>query len=486
MEIRYLKLDELVIDRPNRQRKKLIVDDLVDSISQNTEKLPATMGLIQPVVVRGGVNLVAGERRTEAFRQLGREQIPVIDLEELDDDTAFIIELEENYRRKSLQWQEEAVAIELIHNRFVAGDETWTQAQTATRLGIPQTRISQYLMVAEVLETDQEIRLANTLATAYGILQKRSSRELDDMATSIGFNLRNILVKTPMHNVAMKMAEPAHKPVLSPGITNLVAGIKLPEDLKPATIAPPPSGANSLICADFKEWVKTYKGPRFNLIHCDFPYVAGAGRKGSQIHAGGEGRSYEDSDSIFWELCAALVEGMANVVAGSAHILFWYQTSRFTEVFDFWETISKTHNLTVFDVPLIWHKSDGSGVVSDAGRRYRHVYENALLISRGDRKIIRTVADVYSAPISRDIHPSEKPEPMLREFFRALVSNTTRLLDPTAGSASALRAAESLGAEFVFGIEKDEKFHKESVEALDRFRRKKALEALSQKKETVE
>ena len=100
-----------------------------------------------------------------------------------------------------------------------------------------------------------------------------------------------------------------------------------------------------------------------------------------------------------------------------------------------------------------------------------------MLISRGDRKVVKTVSDVYSCPISRDIHPSEKPVPMLTEFFRALVSNTTRLFDPTAGSGSALRAAESLGAEFVYGLEKDEKFHREAVDALTRFRRKRALHA---------
>jgi DNA modification methylase len=177
---------------------------------------------------------------------------------------------------------------------------------------------------------------------------------------------------------------------------------------------------------------------------------------------------------------------MGTLVGGSAHIVCWYQAGKYMETYEFWKQHAKQYGLTVFDVPLIWFKSDGSGVVSDASRRYRHVYESALLISRGDRKIVRTVADVYAAPVSRNLHPSEKPEPMLRHFFRALVSNTTRLLDPTAGSASALRAAESLGAEFVFGLEKDPEFHKLATEELDRFRRKAALEKLTNRAEGAE
>ena len=237
--------------------------------------------------------------------------------------------------------------------------------------------------------------------------------------------------------------------------------------------------AQSLLCGDFVEWSRGYKGPRFNLIHCDFPYDAGAGRKGTQIHAGKDHGKYEDTEDVFEELSFALLDSMSNVVAGSAHIVLWFQTGQWLKVREFFGAVAPDYGLTVFDTPLVWHKTDSTGVISDASRRYRHIYETALLMSRGDRKIVRTVGDVHGSPVTRAIHPSEKPEPMLRHFFRALVSDTTRLLDPTAGSGTALRAAEDLGAEFVYGIERDPKFHQEAVEELNRFRRKRALEALT-------
>ena len=50
---------------------------------------------------------------------------------------------------------------------------------------------------------------------------------------------------------------------------------------------------------------------------------------------------------------------METVVAGSAHIVCWYQTGLYRETYEFWQSNAKQYGLTVFDVPLIWYKSDG-------------------------------------------------------------------------------------------------------------------------------
>jgi tRNA G10 N-methylase Trm11 len=57
---------------------------------------------------------------------------------------------------------------------------------------------------------------------------------------------------------------------------------------------------------------------------------------------------------------------------------------------------------------------------------------------------------------------------MLRHFFAALVDENTRLLDPTCGAASSLRAAESLGAlpKNVLGLEVEDRFVSVAREAL--------------------
>jgi tRNA G10 N-methylase Trm11 len=45
---------------------------------------------------------------------------------------------------------------------------------------------------------------------------------------------------------------------------------------------------------------------------------------------------------------------------------------------------------------------------------------------------------------------------MLRHFMTMLVDENTTMLDPTCGGASSLRAAESLGAAYVLGMDIDE------------------------------
>jgi site-specific DNA-methyltransferase (adenine-specific) len=78
-------------------------------------------------------------------------------------------------------------------------------------------------------------------------------------------------------------------------------------------------------------------------------------------------------------------------------------------------------------------------------------------MSRGDRKIIKVVSNCYPAPTG-DLHTSEKPEPMLRHFMGMFVDELTEMLDPTCGSGSSLRAAESLGARRIFGLDTSAQF----------------------------
>lgn len=467
--MRLVPISDIVVEE--RQRKKITlesVQDLMASISQNKEVLRETEGLINPIVVRDRIILVAGERRLSACRYLNRTHVAALDVEFLSPDDAKIIELEENVKRSDLSWQERCEAAADIHRRLEArAPETWTQTKTAERLGVTTQSISRYLALADAMSKDASIGEAASLSTAFAILQRQQDRQFDDMITTIGESVqvgRSAPTEAPREGGIRSLSSP---------LLSLVGGGEI--GLSPP---PPLAASDTLILGDFYDWAKTYSGPRFNFIHCDFPYGAGAGRAESQINAGGDLSTYEDSPEIFYSLCQTLLDSCSNVIAPSAHIMLWFQTESLSDILAYFRNYHELLDLRTFRIPLVWHKSDNSGVVSDPSRRARHIYETAFVLSRGDRKIVRTVSDVYSCPISRGIHPAEKPQPMLEHFFQMFVSNTTRMLDPTAGGGSAIRAAESLGAAFVLGLERDEKFHSESVAELDRFRRKRQLNQL--------
>jgi DNA methylase len=109
--------------------------------------------------------------------------------------------------------------------------------------------------------------------------------------------------------------------------------------------------------------------------------------------------------------------------------------------------------------PLMWVKSD-KGLLPDPQRGPRRMYETCFFGSLGDRKIVKSVKNVFTCPTDHKDHMSTKPEPMLRHFFEMFVDETTIMLDPTCGSGTALRAAEALKAKHVLGVEIDEEFAK--------------------------
>lgn len=154
--------------------------------------------------------------------------------------------------------------------------------------------------------------------------------------------------------------------------------------------------------------------------------------------------------------------------------MFWYSLEFNTEVRNFFT--QHMPDFTVQTFPMIWHKSDNKGLLPDANRYGRRTYETALLLTRGDRKVVGPVALSYGAPTGIKEHLSMKPEPMLRHFFRMFVDEYTQMLDPTCGSGTSLRAAESLGAQHVFGLELSKENHESACAELNKFRKLKQLE----------
>jgi N6-adenosine-specific RNA methylase IME4 len=205
---------------------------------------------------------------------------------------------------------------------------------------------------------------------------------------------------------------------------------------------------NSILTADFLQWAPAYDGSRFNLIHCDFPYGIQADKmqQGGSTHVHG---SYDDSEDVYWRLVACLADNLDRLASESCHLMFWFSMKFYRETLD----AIRNMGFECDGFPLVWVKSDNVGLLPDPERGPRRVYEVALLAARGDRKIVAAVSNAYAAPTDRTIHMSAKPEPVLKHFFRMLVDEHSRLLDPTCGSATALRAAESLGAQSVLGLE---------------------------------
>jgi len=415
-----ISVERIIVERDSRQRRELTgIEELAQSIAER--------GLINAIVVTRDNILVAGERRLTAVKSLGWTHITCQYTDEVESDVLQAIELEENIKRLDIPWKDQCLAVQRYNELRKAKDPEWTQLKTAEALGLSQYNVSQTLAIAaEILDGNERVIAAPKFSVARGITERAKARkdtqEVDAIKALVGAPVIEKIAETP-----------------------------LPQ---------------SIINTNFSEWSKTYSGPRFNFIHCDFPYGVGMDKsdQGSAAAHGG----YADSEDVYWDLCRALCEAIPKITTPSCHILFWFSMKYYQQTLDFFADNS---DVMIEPFPLIWLKSDNVGILPDPTRGPRRIYETALLMRLGDRPVVQAVANAYAAPTSRNIHMSEKPEAMLRHFFRMLVDTNTIMLDPTCGGGSALRAAESLGAKFVVGTELNPEFAKIAQEELNRARR---------------
>ena len=439
----------IIVRRDQRQRKDI----------SNTEELQNSIklhGLINPIVVRHEDDktiLVAGERRLSAILALGLETVDVRFMEDMTADEARIIELEENIKREDLPWRDMVLAIGTLHSMFQSKDKTWTQEQTAEHLSCKLRWISYNLTVYECLTGAHPERIAQApnIETAYNTIVRFAERKAENIVQSIiangveVFGDKIVAKASPpvIEATAHDFDEPPTAGPVSPqgpslGSVSVVAKAQAP--------------AAPIICTDFLSWIKDYKGIKFSFLHCDFPY--GNYKGDDTANADVEVQDfYANKEDVYWRLLDGLVDNLDRIMSHSAHVMFWFNMNFYSE------TVAKLTKagLFVHPHPLIWHKSDGKGVVpGNVVTHPRRLYDTSLLCVRGSRILARPGGNSYSCPsVTNKIHPSQKPEPMLRYFMSMIVDETTTMFDPTCGSGASLRAAEDLGAKLIVGLELD-------------------------------
>ena len=286
-------------------------------------------------------------------------------------------------------WRDSVAAISRVHHVLSDGDTDWTQMLTAGFLGIGGPDVSMALRVARDLN-HPKIAAAPTLFAAYTILL-RLDRKGEEKALAQIAETANVWERAGYH---------------------------------PPKVRPP--AEESVLKENFLSWAPNYRGEKFDFIHCDF-------------------------GDDYYDLFECLTLHLDNLMAPAGHIMFWVHPSYVGGLLEYFSEAAPS--LFVDEVPLVWLKSDLAGTSPNPALFPRRVYETALLATRQDRPLVRTLANAYASPSNTKFHPEAKPEPMLKHFFRMIVNSGTRMLDPTCGAGSALCAAESLGAEFVLGMD---------------------------------
>ena len=220
MKIIQIPIAQIIVNRDIRQRREITnIKALAASID--------TVGLLQPIIVDKDYNLIAGERRLEAMKYLGRVTIDVNYRENLTDEDRVRIELEENIKREKITWQEKIKAIYEL-NLLTESIEV-----TAITLGLSKNY------------TQKQVRLGKAMLTDPSLAKYRTHR-------------------TAMAAFVIKETE-----AIESQLNDMILGDD-DELVEPDAIIPFKNDPFTLN-KSFFEWVVDYAGPRFNFIHCNFP-----------------------------------------------------------------------------------------------------------------------------------------------------------------------------------------------------------------------
>lgn len=439
--------------------------------------------VIHPIVLRrnsdGEILLVVGERRLTAMKLA--EIDPLIEgnhfrfLDDLSDRDAKVAELEENAKRLDIHWRDQVRAYHGLHELFQEENPKWTTYDTARELRVTQSHISSALMVFRNLHKPP-LQDANSIRHAYEILKTISERQ-------------TVIAVETITNLGKQAFQPTAEPPANGPSIDLSSRINSPLDLDSSTSAPTKllfAGNNSLAAPslaspadtnpdapvrnlDFHEWIKEYTGEKFTFIHCDFPY---------DVDYSSYARSHTSKDSDydhrgFWPLMDSLLNDIDKIASYSSHLMIWFGMEFYGKT----KARLEEAGLFVHAHPFIWLKSDNAGIIPGRDNLYpRRIYETAFLCSRGRRPLVRQRSNAIAAPTpSSSIHASQKSIAVLRHFFSMMIDETTRVLDPTCGSGSAIIAAEFENAREVVGLEINPEYAKAANASVLAERRKKIL-----------
>lgn len=140
--------------RENFDKKRL--DELVASVREK--------GVVQPVLVRhkdGDYELIAGERRLRAAKEIGMEEVPVI-VKDVSDVDVLELSLIENIQREELNPIEEAKAFQRLIDEF-----KFTQEEVAKAVGKERATISNTIRLLGLPKRAQEMVTGGELSMGH-------------------------------------------------------------------------------------------------------------------------------------------------------------------------------------------------------------------------------------------------------------------------------------------------------------------------------
>jgi ParB family chromosome partitioning protein len=168
--IRMIPIDK-IDPNPHQARCELgNIEELQDSIRSK--------GILEPILVRAKgsrFEIIAGERRYQASRNIGLKELPCIDMD-VEDAEAMEIALIENLQRKDLDIFEEADGLQAL-----ADIHSYNHEQISSKIGKARSTITEILSIARIPQRARDIINKTAGFSRSTIIEIAKLRSEDDM-----------------------------------------------------------------------------------------------------------------------------------------------------------------------------------------------------------------------------------------------------------------------------------------------------------------
>lgn len=428
----------------------------------NIEELANSMarfGLMTPIVLDEQNHLIAGHRRILAAQHLSWPNISYRRMAQLDDITRQELELEENIRRKDLEWPEEVLGLYKLYTakqaRYgdkgsaLSSDGGYGIEDAARELDRSGGSISMDLTLAKGLYEYPELTEEKTKSAAF-----KRYRRLKETA------LRAELAKRKQEGLA---PDPTPQEDEEDDFNEEVAHTGIQRQTIRKALW---KGLGVFYHADARDVLRQLPASSVDLIVTDPPYGIGMYREGAPMSsskfASSQGTMYPDNPKEIMDMLDEVFMHAAKVLKPDGHAYVFFHMTRYEPVY----LMLRKHFGTCEATPIIWLKQTSG--IGDPNRNWIYSYEPCFWVNRG-RGLVK--AQPYNVlkydTVSKKIHSVEKPVALMRHIIEASAVKGELILDPFAGSGSTLVAAAQLDCRFI-GIEKHADFWRSAVDRVSR------------------
>jgi len=417
MRVEIVNIDSITV--ANRHREDM--GDLHELARSIKEK-----GLIQPLAVEdrgeGAYNLLAGGRRLEACRLAEITTVPVRVYESgLSPLERKSIELEENIRRKDLEYQEEVNLKRDIHNLQV---QIHGQKHGGDRADLEHALVSEGHSMRDTAEllgeavgtTSQDIKLAEAMA------------QMPELG----------LDKCKNKAEAMKLLNRVEEVAIRAELSKRATDAARRKNTKLADL---------YMVGDFFDLVQKVPSSVMDIVEVDPPYGIDLTNIKDNVEMNLDTSYTEIPEREYLQFLERTVEECWRIMNDHSWLIFWFAPEPWFE--PVFQTILR-RGFNVRRMPGLWVKSGVGGQTRQPDIYLGNMYEMFFYAYKGDAMINinrRGRSNVFEYPVvpsQNKIHDTERPVPLMEDILSTFAYEGARLYVPFCGSGNTLRAGMNL------------------------------------------